>query len=233
MISLDQICLLEEKVESAVEKIQQLQAENDALRKKCSELTNALSSKTEQLNTFSVDQNQIEEGIKKALARLNSIENSVLKAAGQGLNLKNTGISEVAKQEVPAVSKPIQTTEENQKITNVSEQVETASVNSSFAESFTQEKRSTENTTFEEVSVSDSQTEVPVTNLSEPQNIQEHSFNSVPTFNSMSPVKSQTEMDLESTLAGNFDSTNETFAENPSINIDGDIQDDDLGFDIF
>lgn len=84
MITLDQVYLLEQKVESAVEKIQQLQAENDALRKKCVELTNALSSKSEQLNSFASDQSQIEDGIKKALDRLSLIENSVLKAVGQG-----------------------------------------------------------------------------------------------------------------------------------------------------
>ena len=82
MITLDQVYLLEQKVESAVAKIQQLQAENDALRSKCTELTNALSAKSEQLTTFESDQNQIENGIKKALDRLNSIENSVLKTAG-------------------------------------------------------------------------------------------------------------------------------------------------------
>jgi len=81
MISLDQVILLEQKVESAVAKIQQLQAENDALRSKCTELTNALSAKSEQLNTFETDQNQIEDGIKKALDRLNAIENSVLRTA--------------------------------------------------------------------------------------------------------------------------------------------------------
>ena len=83
MITLDQVLLLEQKVESAVAKIQQLEAENDALRNKCSELTNALSAKSEQLSSFETDQNKIEQGIRKALDRLNSIENSVLKAAGQ------------------------------------------------------------------------------------------------------------------------------------------------------
>ena len=83
MISLDQVLLLEEKVESAVAKIQQLEAENDALRNKCSELTNALSAKSEQLKSYESEQNKIESGIIKAIDRLNSIENSVLKAAGQ------------------------------------------------------------------------------------------------------------------------------------------------------
>ncbi|MCR4580776.1 MAG: cell division protein ZapB [Treponema sp.] len=80
MITLDQVMLLEQKVESAVAKIQQLQAENDALRTKCQELTNALSSKTEQLSSIETDQNQIESGIKKALDRLMYIENAVLKS---------------------------------------------------------------------------------------------------------------------------------------------------------
>ena len=50
MITFDQILLLQEKIESAANKIKQLQAENDALRSKCAELTNALSSKSEQLS---------------------------------------------------------------------------------------------------------------------------------------------------------------------------------------
>ena len=86
MTTLDQVHLLEEKVESAVEKLQQLQAENDALRNKCAELTNALSSKTEQLSSFTTDQNEIEDGIKKALDRLNYIENSVLKSGSATIN---------------------------------------------------------------------------------------------------------------------------------------------------
>ena len=80
MISLDQILLLERKVESAVEKISQLQSENDALRTKCAELTNALADKSERLSSIEQDQSKIENGILKALDRLNSIENSVLRA---------------------------------------------------------------------------------------------------------------------------------------------------------
>ena len=83
MISLDQVLLLEQKVESAVEKIKQLEGENAALRNKCSELTNALSAKTEQLTSLEDEQKTIESGIIKAIDRLNSIENSVLKTAGQ------------------------------------------------------------------------------------------------------------------------------------------------------
>ena len=80
MISLDQVVILEEKVESAVAKIQQLNAENAALRSKCLELSNALNAKTELLSTFQNDQGKIEEGILKALNRLNAVENVILSA---------------------------------------------------------------------------------------------------------------------------------------------------------
>lgn len=81
MITLDQVLLLQEKVESAVVKIEQLKAENAALRSKCAELTNALSAKTEQFSTFEADQSKIEHGILKALERLNAVENAVVQAA--------------------------------------------------------------------------------------------------------------------------------------------------------
>ncbi len=100
MISLDQVYLLEQKVESAVAKIQQLQAENDALRNKCAELTNALSVKSEQLSSFESDQNQIENGIKKALDRLNSIENAVL---------RNDQVASIQNQQAKAAA-PVQET---------------------------------------------------------------------------------------------------------------------------
>ena len=115
MISLDQVLLLEEKVESAVEKIQQLEAENDALRSKCSELTNALSAKTEQLKAYESEQSKIESGIIKAIDRLNSIENTVLKAAGQpGPSQSSASEELMAKQAeptaTPATPEPAATT---------------------------------------------------------------------------------------------------------------------------
>lgn len=91
MITIDQILTLQEKVESAVQKIEQLTAENAALRSKCAELTNALSAKTEQFSSYEADQNKIETGLLKALERLNAVENAVLNAA-----------SEVAKESVQA-----------------------------------------------------------------------------------------------------------------------------------
>ncbi len=120
MISLDQILLLEQRVESAVAKIAQLQAENDALRSKCSELTNALSSKSEQLSTFESDQNKIESGILKALDRLNSIENSVLKAAGQAVSFSPNNSNTVQQ-----VQNGLSQQQTNQQNTNHAEQIQT------------------------------------------------------------------------------------------------------------
>ena len=106
MISLEQVLLLEQKVESAVEKIQQLEAENDALRNKCSELTNALSAKSEQLKAYESDQQKIESGIIKAIDRLNSIENSVLKAAGTTAAAATVAAPAVEKKPAPVQQAP-------------------------------------------------------------------------------------------------------------------------------
>ena len=99
MISLDQVLLLEKKVESAVAKIQQLQTENDALRSKCAELTNALSTKSELLSSFESEQSKIENGILHALNRLNAIENSVLHSAGNTLQPESTSVKTEQKPE--------------------------------------------------------------------------------------------------------------------------------------
>ncbi|MCI6316604.1 MAG: cell division protein ZapB [Spirochaetia bacterium] len=100
MISLDQILVLEKKVESAVNKITQLQAENDALRSKCAELTNALSSKSEQLSSFEQDQGLIESKIVNLINRFNNIENSVLDVIGSSGFMQSP---------VAAIQQPVQT----------------------------------------------------------------------------------------------------------------------------
>ena len=85
MISLDQVLLLQKKVETAVEKIaflkgqiEQLKSENDALRTQCAELTKALNDKTELVSSLESNQGKIEETILSALNRLDTVENSIL-----------------------------------------------------------------------------------------------------------------------------------------------------------
>lgn len=142
MISLEQVMLLEKKIESAVEKIQQLQAENDALRKKCSELTNALSSKSEQLTSFETDQSQIESGILKALDRLNQIENSVLKVAGQAASTPVVNIQQTAEpvkmQAQPAQVTPVHTQPQNQVPAQPQAPVQPQGLNSQFIQTSSQ-----------------------------------------------------------------------------------------------
>lgn len=125
MITLDQVLTLEQKVESAVVKIQQLQAENDALRKQCAELTNALSSKSEQLSSFESNQSQIESGILNALDRLNQIENSVLKVAGQDA-IQNQRQSQIIQSTVTIQNNQpvVQTTQSFNTLETVQETVE-------------------------------------------------------------------------------------------------------------
>ena len=107
MITFDQILLLQEKIESAANKIKQLQAENDALRSKCAELTNALSTKSELLSSFESEQSKIENGILHALNRLNAIENSVLHSAGNTLQPESTSV-----QAIQTEQKPVQVQQE-------------------------------------------------------------------------------------------------------------------------
>ena len=110
MISLDQVLLLQKKVETAVEKIgtltgenTQLKSENDALRSKCAELTKALSEKTELVSTLESQQGQIEQGILSALNRLSTVENSVLNAAGSSSSeVKNENHSDKQADTAPA-----------------------------------------------------------------------------------------------------------------------------------
>jgi len=85
MITLDQVLLLQKKVETAVEKIkvlsaeiQQLKTDNDALRSKCAELTKALTDKTEFVSTLESEQDKIESTILHALNQLDIVENSIL-----------------------------------------------------------------------------------------------------------------------------------------------------------
>ena len=229
MITLDQVLTLEQKVESAVVKIQQLQAENDALRKQCAELTNALSSKSEQLSSFESNQSQIESGILNALDRLNQIENSVLKVAGQDA---------IQNQRQPQIIQSTVTIQHNQPVVQTTQ---------SF---------STLETVEIEPSISSSTIEQPENQIVEESTFVQESFN--PQFKERSsiieqPVEDQQE---ESTFIHNdsiqtnnvssfqqvehsFNNNFSTSAPESNFNEEYDYSEDDsedtnnLGFDIF
>ena len=232
MITLDQVLTLEQKVESAVVKIQQLQAENDALRKQCAELTNALSSKSEQLSSFESNQSQIESGILNALDRLNQIENSVLKVAGQDA---------IQNQRQPQIIQSTVTIQNNQPVVQTTQSFNTL--------------ETVQETVEIEPSISSSTIEQPENQIVEESTFVQESYN--PQFEEQStieqPVEDQQE---ESTFVQNdsiqtnnvssfqqvensFNNNFSTSAPESNFNEEYDYSEDDsedtnnLGFDIF
>ena len=77
MITLDQVRLLEQKVENAINKINQLQKENTELKEKCAFLESKANNLNQKVSDFESDQNIIEEGIANVLKRLNSVEDVI------------------------------------------------------------------------------------------------------------------------------------------------------------
>jgi len=80
MLNLDQVRLLENRVEKAVGKIQSLTAENAHLRSQLSGLQTRVNELEGLVRSFKDDQGRIEEGILNALDRLSAFEDSVFHA---------------------------------------------------------------------------------------------------------------------------------------------------------
>jgi len=77
MLNLDQVRLLENRVEKAVSKIQSLTAENAQLRSQLSGSQTHINELEGLVRSFKDDQGRIEEGILNALDRLSAFEDSV------------------------------------------------------------------------------------------------------------------------------------------------------------
>ena len=245
MITLDQVLTLEQKVESAVVKIQQLQAENDALRKQCAELTNALSSKSEQLSSFESNQSQIESGILNALDRLNQIENSVLKVAGQDAVQNQTQPQIIQNTVTIQNNQPVvQTTQSFNTLETVQETVEIESPISSPVSVIEQtETQTIEESTFvqnqqEETFVQESynpQFEEQSSIMEQPVEIQQEE----PTFVQNDSIQTNNDFSslqqVEPSFSNNFSATmpEETFNEEYDYSEDDSEDTNNLGFDIF
>lgn len=245
MITLDQVLTLEQKVESAVVKIQQLQAENDALRKQCAELTNALSSKSEQLSSFESNQSQIESGILNALDRLNQIENSVLKVAGQDAVQNQTQPQIIQNTVTIQNNQPVvQTTQSFNTLETVQETVEIESPISSPDSVIEQtETQTIEESTFvqnqqEETFVQESynpQFEEQSSIMEQPVEIQQEE----PTFVQNDSIQANNNFSslqqVEPSFSSNFSATTpeETFNEEYDYSEDDSEDTNNLGFDIF
>ena len=245
MITLDQVLTLEQKVESAVVKIQQLQAENDALRKQCAELTNALSSKSEQLSSFESNQSQIESGILNALDRLNQIENSVLKVAGQDAVQNQTQPQIIQNTVTIQNNQPVvQTTQSFNTLETVQETVEIEPPISSPVSVIEQtETQTIEESTFvqnqqEETFVQESynpQFEEQSSIMEQPVEIQQEE----PTFVQNDSIQTNNNFSsfqqVEPSFSNNFSATTpeETFNEEYDYSEDDSEDTNNLGFDIF
>lgn len=245
MITLDQVLTLEQKVESAVVKIQQLQAENDALRKQCAELTNALSSKSEQLSSFESNQSQIESGILNALDRLNQIENSVLKVAGQDAVQNQTQPQIIQNTVTIQNNQPVvQTTQSFNTLETVQETVEIESPISSPDSVIEQtETQTIEEATFvqnqqEETFVQESynpQFEEQSSIMEQPVEIQQKE----PTFVQNDSIQANNDFSsfqqVEPSFSNNFSTSTpeETFNEEYDYSEDDSEDTNNLGFDIF
>lgn len=245
MITLDQVLTLEQKVESAVVKIQQLQAENDALRKQCAELTNALSSKSEQLSSFESNQSQIESGILNALDRLNQIENSVLKVAGQDAVQNQTQPQIIQNTVTIQNNQPVvQTTQSFNTLETVQETVEIESPISSPDSVIEQtETQTIEESTFvqnqqEETFVQESynpQFEEQSSIMEQPVEIQQEE----PPFVQNDSIQANNDFSsfqqVEPSFSSNFSTSTpeETFNEEYDYSEDDSEDTNNLGFDIF
>ena len=89
MITLDQVQLLEKKVEAIVSKMNDIQRQNVALQEKNRDLIEKNSLLMQKISSFEADQNRIEQGILNALDRLNSMENSALKVGSSATSTQN------------------------------------------------------------------------------------------------------------------------------------------------
>jgi len=74
MISLEQVRLLESKVKQAVDKIQNLNLENDELKLKLLGYEERIQELESLVNEFKASQDEIEEGFLKALSQLEEVE---------------------------------------------------------------------------------------------------------------------------------------------------------------
>lgn len=89
MISLDQVRILEKKVESAVKMIVDLRKENTELKNKCVYLEKMNTELNSKVSVFEQEQNRVEEGLLSVLNRLDVVEDAVSTSSAQADNSDN------------------------------------------------------------------------------------------------------------------------------------------------
>ena len=103
MISLDQVHVLEKKVESAVSKIVELKNENAALKNRISLLEKENTELNSKVSVFEKEQNRVEESILSVLNRLDVVEDTVSSSAvAPSSSVVNETITEESAEAEPA-----------------------------------------------------------------------------------------------------------------------------------
>ncbi len=77
MITLEQVRLLEQRVQKIVQRLSELQSENTSLREEVHQLRASEGALKERIATFDATQAEIESGILSALHRLDEVEDAV------------------------------------------------------------------------------------------------------------------------------------------------------------
>ena len=117
MITLDQVQLLEKKIEEIISIMNNLQKQNSALQEKNRELIEKNSLLMQRISSFEADQNRIEQGILNALDRLNSMENSALKVGSSATTTQN--VQEVESSNTETVTEETTTPNELTNFSNI------------------------------------------------------------------------------------------------------------------
>ena len=91
MIRIDQIKILEDRVNKAIELIKTLKEENRTLRAGLDSAQNKIDELEGLIDTFKSEQSEIEEGILRALENLDKIEDDVSTAAEINRNEETAG----------------------------------------------------------------------------------------------------------------------------------------------
>jgi len=112
MLNLDQVRLLENRVEKAVGKIQSLTNENTHLRSQLSTLQTRVGELEGLVRSFKDDQGRIEEGILNALDRLSAFEDSVFHAEKSSEQVQTSPEPEVLDDISLGITEPVMPVEE-------------------------------------------------------------------------------------------------------------------------
>lgn len=208
MISLEQIQLLEKKVEQAVARITQLQSLNESLEAKCQELTENNNALKERIVSLEADQNKIEQGILKALDKLHAVENAVLST---GSELTKTGDAQSPVVENLQAQSNQNTNQENLNSSTIEEEVDNISDNDNFSD----------------IEENPEEIVLPVENsvdFQENGTINQNSFDSINSINSINSIDSIDSIDDEiedsDSFEGGMEISFDDIAEIGTSNID-------------